>query len=389
MRLGWSALPNAILYPMFVHRRTPAKPSRRVAIIKLGKLGDNVLALGAIKALVDKFGEENCTLVSSDYGRDLVALVFPRIEILTVTTNHSTLRRTLRDLLKLRRHPIFCEGAEVLVSLQHHRTLHDDLITSAIPAVKTWGLVNSELGEAGLSDQLLRASFAFDNVTPEPKLDPLVCRELTLHASLLSAVFGRTVTGTELRPRITFDDAIPRAAIGLAPFSGSVLRDIPLHLLLAACRAAKLLGYSVDIWAPSPSDLRIKTMVDRLKAETFADVQLVHTPNTKDLVRAISAVRVVVSAESAPAHLAAAMNRPLVAILGGGHFGWFAPWTASDSQRWLYSREPCFSCNWVCVHSEPICITRIAESDFQHALASVLQADSIRTTEPAAEAANR
>jgi ADP-heptose:LPS heptosyltransferase len=389
MRLGWSALPNAVLYPMFVHRRTPAKPNGRVAIIKLGKLGDNVLALGALKALVDHFGAERCTIVSSSYGRDLVAAAFPEVEILTVTTNHSTLRRTLRDLFRLRRHSIFCEGVDVLVSLQHHRTLHDDLITSAIPAARTWGHSNSELGVAGLSDQIVRATFAFDNATPEPPREGSICQELTLHASLLSGVLRRTVAAHELRPHIERREAETVSAIGVAPFSGSLLRDIPMPLLLAACVAAKSLGYQVHVWAPTPADTRTLAMVERLRAETLADVRLVHTAGTTELVRAISTVQLVVAAESAPAHLAAAMDRPLIAILGGGHFGWFAPWFNSDKQRWLHSRQTCFSCNWVCVHPEPICITQIASKDFQQALAEVLEAAPARSAERASESAMR
>ncbi|HZZ19643.1 MAG TPA: glycosyltransferase family 9 protein [Opitutaceae bacterium] len=388
MRIGWSALPNAVLYPLFVHRRTPAKPSRRVAIIKLGKLGDNVLALGAMKALIDHFGAENCTVVSSTYGRDLVSSIFPKVEILTVTTNHSTLRRTLHDLLRLRRHTIFCEGVDVLVSLQHHRTLHDDLITSAIPASRTWGLANSELGEAGLSDQLVRAKFAFDNTPPLPGPNSHACRELELHATLLSSVLGRSVSSTDLRPRIIGTGA-PALAIGLAPFSGSVLRDVPMPLVLATCTTAKALGYQVHVWSPSPKDTRALEMVGRLRDQTSADVRLVHTPGITDLVRAVSSVRAVVAAESAPAHLAAAMDKPLVGILGGGHFGWFAPWTVSDNQRWVFSRQSCFSCNWVCMHAEPICITRISEHDFNEALASVLTPSPTKSPERAAEAATR
>jgi ADP-heptose:LPS heptosyltransferase len=389
MRLGWSALPNAILYPLFVHRRTPAKSSRRVAIIKLGKLGDNVLALGAMKALVEHFGAKNCTIVSSSYGKDLVAAAFPDVEILTVTTNHSTLRRTMHDLFRLRRHAIFCEGVDVLVSLQHHRTLHDDLITSAIPARVTWGLPNSELGVAGLSDQIVRASYAFDNAAPEPATGEYICRELALHASLLSQVLGRPIVASDLRPQIGRSDNEPAAAIGLAPFSGSVLRDIPMPLVLATCNAAKALGYVVHVWAHTPTDPRTLSMIERLSAETFADVRLVHTPATADLVRAISTVRLVVAAESAPAHLAAAMDQPLVAIMGGGHFGWFAPWSNSHRQRWLYSRQTCFSCNWVCVHPEPICITQIAVKDFQQALVEVIEMRASDTPEPVSEAVVR
>ena len=372
MRLGWSAIPNAFLYPALMRRRTTARPGGRAAIIKLGKLGDNVLALGAIRELVDHFGPEHCTLISTPYARDLMASVFPGLEVLTVTTNHSTLRKTLADLYRHRRHPVFREGVDDLVSLQHHRTLHDDVITSAIPARRSWGLANSELGIVGLSDQWVRSKLRFDNEPPSPARDHSICRELSLHAALLSAVLGRTFTAESLRPRIAGGEAGPVPVLGLAPYSGSVLRDIPVPLLESACRAAHALGYEVHVWTPAPDDVRTEALAGRLRQSTQALVRTIHTATTPDLLRSISASQLVVAAESAPAHLAAALNRPLVAILGGGHFGWFAPWSSSPRQQWLHAPQVCFSCNWHCVHSEPICITRIREEDFQRALVAVL-----------------
>jgi ADP-heptose:LPS heptosyltransferase len=373
MRLGWSALPNALLYPVFVRRRTPKRPGKRAAIIKLGKLGDSVLALGAIRSLLDQFGPENCTIISSPFARDLIASVFPSVEVLTVTTNHSTLRRTLVDLYRHRSHPVFRKGVDELVSLQHHRTLHDDLITSAIPARRAWGLANSELGAAGLRDQLVNSSLRFDNITPVPPQDRAICRELSLHGALVSEVLGRKVSAESLRPQIRSEAAAPQPVLGLAPFSGSVLRDIPLRLLEGACRSAQALGYEVHVWAPSREDARTVALVEHLRNATPALVRIVQTPTTSDLVLAISTSQLVVAAESAPAHIATALNRPLVAILGGGHFGWFAPWVSSRRQQWLYAPQVCFSCNWNCVHAEPICITRIRDEDFQKAISTVLE----------------
>lgn len=369
MRLAASAIPNALLYPILTRRRrAPSKPYKRAAIIKLGKLGDGVLALGAIRSLVEHFGPQHCVIVASAFAVDLFASEFPTVETLTVTTNHSTLRRSLVDLYRHRRHPLFRNGVETLVSLQHHRTLHDDVIASSIPSSFAWGLRNSELGIDGLRDQIVSATFSFDNRTPELPENRAHCRELSLHSCLVSAVLERPISAGDLRPQILVEEMKPLPVIGFAPFSGSVLRDIPMPLLISGCRKAHSIGFDVHIWTPSPDEARATNLAVHLSRVSDAKVTLIHTRTISELLVAISKVSLAVAAESGPAHLATAMNRRLIAILGGGHFGWFAPWARSSRQQWLFSRQPCYSCNWRCVHPEPICITQIGEIAFRRAM---------------------
>ena len=83
----------------------------------------------------------------------------------------------------------------------------------------------------------------------------------------------------------------------------------------------------------------------------------------------------VLSAETAAAHLATALDRPAVVLLGGGHFGQCGPWTRSARQRWLTHPLPCFDCAWACPHPEPWCLTRLTPEEVGAALAAVVAAD--------------
>jgi len=365
MRLAKSAFPNALLFPFFApRRRKPSVPYKRTAIVKLGKLGDGVLALGAIKTLVAHFGGEHCVIVASPYTLDLFSAEFPSVEILVVTTNHSTLRRTVVDLHRHRKHPLFRSGVENLVTLQHHRTLHDDVMISAIPSSFAWGLKNSALGVFEQRDQIAKANFVFDNITLNPTGSDEICRELSSHSALVSVVIDCPISPEQLRPRIHVNESADSNAIGLAPFSGSALRDIPIALLVAACKRAQALALEVRIWTPSVTEPRAASLATHLASVSRAKVTLVQTTTTSDLVRAIAKAKVVIAAESAPAHLAAALDKPLLAVIGGGHFGWFAPWTTSGRQRWIFSRQSCYACNWRCIHPSAICITQIEEARF-------------------------
>src|SRR5438552_3873027 len=62
----------------------------RVAIVKLDRLGDFVLALGAIKLLVRHFGPERCVLIVSSAAAALAQREFPDVErmILPASQGH-------------------------------------------------------------------------------------------------------------------------------------------------------------------------------------------------------------------------------------------------------------------------------------------------------------
>jgi ADP-heptose:LPS heptosyltransferase len=68
----------------------------------------------------------------------------------------------------------------------------------------------------------------------------------------------------------------------------------------------------------------------------------------------------VFATESAMAHLSVALRRPTIAILGGGHYGLFAPWgTKAAPVHWISNRIDCYGCNWSCIYDSAICIHNI------------------------------
>lgn len=108
------------------------------------------------------------------------------------------------------------------------------------------------------------------------------------------------------------------------------------------------------------------TEKDGRAAETI--IHLANHPNTHNLcglttVRHLAALiartRLCISSESAAAHLAAAVNRPHVVLVGGGHFGRFLPY--SPQTRMVFNRMECYNCNWQCKYGRDIrCIATIS-----------------------------
>jgi ADP-heptose:LPS heptosyltransferase len=92
------------------------------------------------------------------------------------------------------------------------------------------------------------------------------------------------------------------------------------------------------------------------------------------LVDNIASSSAVLTADTATAHLAAALDKPMVCVISGAHYGIFGPWQRSQRQAWLTHHVPCFQCNYLCVHDEPICITRVPAQEMSAALDRVLRA---------------
>ena len=79
--------------------------------------------------------------------------------------------------------------------------------------------------------------------------------------------------------------------------------------------------------------------------------------------------QILISNETGTAHIANAVGTPTICILGGGHFGRFAPYPELSGKtsrlKVVYHKMPCYGCDWKCVYhineDEPApCISNIS-----------------------------
>ena len=73
-----------------------------------------------------------------------------------------------------------------------------------------------------------------------------------------------------------------------------------------------------------------------------------------ELTRLLVKSQILISNETGTAHIANAVGTPTVCILGGGHFGRFAPYPELSGQtsrlKVVYHKMPCYGCDWECVY---------------------------------------
>jgi len=91
-------------------------------------------------------------------------------------------------------------------------------------------------------------------------------------------------------------------------------------------------------------------------------VRKIGTPDLVSLVAALQGADAVLCHDSFPAHLAAALGKPVVTIFGSGQPDWFAPWNNRDHvvQRQVCPLHPCID---RCGMDRYLCLDAVTTSD--------------------------
>jgi len=346
----------------------------RAAIVKVDRLGDFVLAVSAIRHVVAFHGEEQCLLVVSPSAEAMAAREFPRTPrlVLPIEPGHKRLLwegGNARTLLA-------GVSADEVICLRHQRGDWEELILGWLGGRRTCVLDEPRAGQESAARRTWvhagPGRVQFDQV-----MAPVDggCRELERHRQLLMHALDRPLTATELMPRFERVGAgAARGGIVVTPFGSAAIRDFPEELLVAALRAVrKHSAAPIALQGDSAQQPRLRRLAESLQSAGVTGVTCAAPAGVTDFASAVAGAELVVTVETATAHLAAAFDRPAVILIGGGHFGEFGPWARSARQVWLTHRIDCFDCNWRCVHPEPYCLTRIAAEPVCAAVAKALQ----------------
>lgn len=344
---------------------------RRACLYKLDRLGDFVLATGALRRLVGHFGAANCRLVISAEAAPLAALEFPDVERWTAPATANGVWRELRPLRRALEREWAGERFDTVVCLRHARSLYHD-VTLTWLAAENWHGLGARPSATHLTSSYTAPLADNYPATAEVPWN----RELLAHRAVVSAALGRPVDFADVRPRFTSVHATRGDYLLVCPFSSSAIRDYPGAHLAAALRELASAGELPPVVFSSTSAQR--PALDRLVAHTAlpASRVSVRTEDTlPEFVRLVAGSRAVLTMDSAGAHLATALEKPSVIVFGGGHPGQFCPWGDGRRQHWLTHPLPCFGCDWHCIHAESLCLTQVPPARVAQALRTALAAD--------------
>ncbi len=356
------------------------KQTKRVAIFKPDGIGDFVLSSEAIRRVVNFHGAVNVSLILPGQLYDMAADLFANVEILPIVPGHANWKQKAFGLPMLRS-TIQANAYDEVICLRHYRTRYEDTILRAFHAEKVILLPNqSRSATEGGPDSEIPANFRVVQATPktgeQERKD--IPREWTFHAAVLSEALKHPVSPDSLRPNWdarTMPLDVPDRFLLIAPLAGRPIRDLPLPLVEAAARKAATDGLRYVVLTGSRTQgTELRSYADALRrALPHCRIEVAHPAGLSAFMDLVAKAALVVTAESSTAHIAAALDKQALILIGGGHYGWFAPWQRSDRQVWLTNKLPCFDCNWRCSYPEPFCITQITSDQVAEALPKLAQ----------------
>jgi ADP-heptose:LPS heptosyltransferase len=99
-----------------------------------------------------------------------------------------------------------------------------------------------------------------------------------------------------------------------------------------------------------PRDINLGRRLELIVGEKLIDK--IGKTTLEQFVDSIGAADLVITNDSSAYHIAMAFGTKVLCFLGGGHFGWFAPYPATGGRaataRVLYVPMDCYWCNWKC-----------------------------------------
>lgn len=353
------------------------RPRRRkkLAIFKADGVGDFVLSSEAIRQLIAEHGAQEVTLIISLELRELAATIFPGVEICAIAPGHASRRAKILQGLALRS-AVKSAAYDEVVCLRHYRTSYEDAILGSLTAKRVVLLANQSATSGRGIRRASTKNFCFIR-TEECEASENIPREWSFHAATLSKSMGRYVSPDCIRPnwdswRAPSEATAPFMLV--SPLAGRKIRDLPPDLVRAAAGTAAASGlHNLILSGGRQQAPQLGCYADVIRsALPHGRVDLRFPAHLPALVDLVASAAMVITAETSTAHIAAALNRPALVIIGGGHYGWFAPWRRSAAQVWLTKQLPCFNCNWHCPYPKPLCLTDISAAEVEAATSEVL-----------------
>ena len=378
LRLTWIvSLLNKLLYwaiCLYLRYGQP-KQRKRIAIFKADGIGDFVMSFEAMRLVVHSYGVANVSLILADELKVLAAHLFPGVEILPIVPGHKKLLSRLKGLPALRAAIRANTYSEVLC-LRHYRGRYDDTILRALHTAKVILLPNQLVAaHVDVPEEQIPVHFRFAELKEGfysfPQLG--LPREWSFHATVLSETFGRLISTESLQPHWDAESwacKLEDPFLLIAPLAGRRYRDLPKNLVRAAARTAFRSGLRrIVVSGSREQSVDLNAYTDNLREVLpLCRIEVVQPNSLPALVSLMATAALVFTAETSTSHIAAALDKHALIIIGGGHYGWFAPWKRSSKQVWLTNPLPCFECNWRCIYPEPFCITKITAAQVEAAL---------------------
>ncbi len=362
---------------------------KRVFILRPDNLGDLVLFTGALRHIRRKWSDAEITLCVRSYGLGLFAdcpyvdKLVPyesfydqlagkgRFHWMPRMRGADRIGNWLRPVCSSIARHIYATDLAILPVLSpcsdYHRTMR------ALFAREKIGICGNVINQTSECDRSSRSWYsaqmdASDLPGNFPELEA---------TRLFLQYLGMTVNSEDLWPEFwtscndrqmvikLFAEGSHRKVIGVVPGFSNLKKYLPPEWFEKVLSGFNDAGSKI-ILLGSGADLPICTAVAHAltKENKGGDIlNLAGKSTLSELVECVRRCDVLLCQDSATLHIAAGLRKPVIGIMGGGHYGRFYPWGLPHLSRVIRKKMDCYGCNWRCQFDTVRCIQEISPED--------------------------
>jgi len=147
----------------------------------------------------------------------------------------------------------------------------------------------------------------------------------------------------------------------IAPISDGSLRNWPMESFKELCRRV-ISENDVIIYLIGTKDQR-STLNSIAEIDKNKIKNLAGNYSILESAAILNESSLFIGNDSGFTHIAKALGKKFIGIIGGGCYGLFFPYNQTNQERLFYYQLDCFGCEWRCHLDEPYCVTNVTVSE--------------------------
>ena len=286
---------------------------KQACVLALGRIGDFVLCLPALRLFVHQFGADQVTLVVQPGVSSLAAIELPGVELVTLPSEAGSFLREIVPLWWRERRKFATVGFERQITLSHYRPIVHELIASWVDAKQDFRLVPATYPPAGPEGQ---------------------CTELEAHRLVAAAALNRPVAWEEIIPSFVQFPAGNNDRLLVYPLSHDGSKNIPAERIISILQPWRARNPAAVVFGGSPRDAaELERYAAAARAAGLGKVSVETPAGVPAFIAHVAAAGGMLATDSAAGHVAGAFDKPAVVLIAREWYGLSQPWRKSGQQH--------------------------------------------------------
>lgn len=354
IKIFLSNLISSLIIPFF--RKKHNTFNDKILIINTEKLGDLIISADFLYSLRLKYKVTDFHLLLNEYYRDLFnwsVLGFSPLLINKKEYRYNLLYR-LRLIRQIRENKY-----KAVINITQERGMINDELSLTSGAGKITAMKKDTLYIPSFF--LRKNNVLYDEIF----LNSVTNEYLRLKEYLVKEEIPLIPGGNIFFPPLSiWESEIDPGCIAIAPMTSEMHRSWGLDNYRELCNRINdkiiLLGTKDEL-----SSLEF-VRAGRLNIKTITDLKL------SQLSAVLDKCKIFIGNDSGLTHMAHQIEKPLIAIIGGGKFDKFFPYKERKDARFLYNKLDCFGCDWKCIYDKKYCLTEISVDMVMNSIQTLL-----------------